>query len=123
MSKTTSARAVIKTAMANIAWPVYYQQADEKAALPYVVYSVDTINNADFVDRCELEFNVVGYGRDTSPVEDMTDTIYNIFDHQTFFTDEVSFTTYFERKNNVEEPDRKIIRRRMTFFFDLYERG
>lgn len=120
--ETIEARKLIDAAMRTAGCSVYYGQAEEKAAFPYAIYSVDTISTIDCVEYCQLEVNVVDYGRDTSTAENIADTIKHIFDHNTFDSDAVSFTVYFDRKNNVEAEDRKIVRRRLVFDFNLYRK-
>lgn len=109
--------ALIKSACPN----VYYGQANDKASFPYAIYTVEEVTKIDLTPACELEINVVGYGRDTSAIENICDRIESDMDHLTIIGDKVSFTLYFERKNNVFADDRNIIRRRMVFTFNLYE--
>ena len=120
---TTNARKTIVSALSGIGFPVYFGEADETAQLPYVIYDLQTVSMFDGVRMCELEINVVGYGRDTTPVENVCDRIERVFDHKTFNENDVSFTSYFERKSRVDSEDRKIIRRRLVFNINLYERG
>lgn len=118
---TKQTRKTIVEALVDIGCPAYFGQADETAQMPYIIYDVQIITHMDNVPVCELEFNVVGYGRDTLPVETLCDTLEEMFDHQTFSSNGVFFEPYFERKNRVETEDRQIIRRRMVFNFNLYE--
>lgn len=113
----------IVQALSDIGCPIYFGQADETAQLPYVIYDLQTVSMMDGVRLCELEFNVVGYGRDTLPIENLCDKIERLFDHRTFNENDVSFTSYFDGKNRVDSEDRQIIRRRLVFNFNLYERG
>ena len=121
--KTLEARKAIKEELSKYCEHIYYGQADDNAAFPYAVFSIEEISKNDLVPMYELEINVVGYGKDTSYVENICDNIERGIDHLTVNAENVSFTLYFERKNNVTEEDRNIIRRRITFSFNLYERG
>lgn len=120
MSKTIEARKLIASALAGK--NAYYGQADENAAYPYVVWTLETVSRTDFSDLCEVEMNVVDYGRDTSTVETLCDDIEKIFDHEVFSNSNVYFNAYKENMAPVMVEDRNIIRRRMTFSLNLYEK-
>ena len=121
--KTLETRKAIKEELSKHCEHIYYGQADDNAAFPYAVFSIEEISKNDLVPMYELEINVVGYGKDTSYVENICDNIESGMDHMTVNADHIAFTLYFDRKNNVTAEDRNIIRRLMTFSFNLYERG
>lgn len=120
--KTINCRKTIKALIDGVCSNVYYAQADENASFPYAIFSVEEVSKIDLVPLCELEVNVVGYGRDTSEVENICDALEKQLDHLTINENGVSFTLYFERKNTVNSEDRAIVRRRLVWSFNLYEK-
>lgn len=122
MGKTTALRAVIKTALADCGCPVYYGAAQGDDRSDYVIYSVDEVMREDGRITFETEVNVVGYGTDTSRIEDRADYIQKVLDKKVVHTDSISVYFYADAKNTVNEEDRQAIRRRLTFSTYLYER-
>lgn len=118
------ARKAIKAALSatTTSYGVYYGQAEENASFPYAIFTLDVVERIDLVDRCELEINVVDYSRNTATAETICEEIIAALDHKTINTNDVSFTSYFELQNIVTAEDRKIVRRRLLFYFDLYRR-
>jgi hypothetical protein len=70
----------------------------------------------------ELEINVMDYGTNTSTVEDLCDSIQSLFNKKVVITNDIGVYFYTDRRNTVDEEDRNIIRRRLTFSAYLYER-
>ena len=102
---------------------VYFNNAPENAAFPYVIYDIEVVTRQDFVDSCEMEINVVDHSRNTATAETICDSVIAAFDHQIINSDGVLFEAYFERKNIVNAEDRNIVRRRLVFNFNLYNNG
>ena len=122
MSITTEARKAVRAKLLEATGNVYYGQAPEDAAFPYAIFTLETVSKSDLVALCELEVNVVDHSRDSSTCESICDTIEQLLDHEVISTDAVLFEPLFERKNAVSAEDRAIVRRRMTFSFNLYGR-
>ena len=100
----------------------YYQQAQEDHPKIYSVYTIDLIDNTDERYLYELEINVMDYGTDTSTVEDLADDIQAAFDKKVELNSDIGIYFFADRRNAVEEEDRNILRRRLTFSTYLYER-
>lgn len=100
----------------------YYQQAQEDHPKIYAVYTIDLIDNTDERYLYELEINVMDYGTDTSTVEDLADDIQAAFDKKVELNSDIGIYFFADRRNAVEEEDRNILRRRLTFSTYLYER-
>lgn len=101
---------------------VYFQQAEKEPVYPYAVYTVDLIDNTDERNLYELEVNLVGYGPDTEAMENLTDAVMAAFNKKVIINDSIGVYFFADRRNIVEEEDRRIIRRRLTFSAYLYER-
>lgn len=101
---------------------IYYQQAQKEHPQIYAVYTIDQIDNTDERLTYELEINVMDYGTDTSTVENLADDIQAAFNTKVIIADTIGVYFYADRRNSVEEEDRNILRRRLTFSTYLYER-
>ena len=101
---------------------IYYQQAQETTPKIYAVYTLDMIDTTDERILYELEINVMDYGTDTSTIETLADSIQALFNKRVVINDDVGVYFFADRRNAVEEEDRNILRRRLTFSTYLYER-
>lgn len=123
--KTVDLRTAVVTVLQAAMPPggkVYFQQAEKEPVYPYAVYTVDLIDNTDERDLYELEVNLVGYGADTEALENLTDAVMAAFNKKVIINDSIGVYFFADRRNIVEEEDRRIIRRRLTFSAYLYER-
>lgn len=117
-------RRVIQGMLAAVAGDgVYYIQARESHPANYVTYTIEQLSYIDFEERGQIEINVMGYGTDTSAVEDLTDAIREKFDHKDVLTDSLYAVFYFNRSQPVTEEDRLIIRRRLVIDYYLTRRN
>lgn len=102
---------------------VYYQQAQDDHPKVYAVYTIDMVDLTDGKYSYEIEINVMDYGTDTSTLENLADSIQKAFNQLVEINENVGVYFYADRRNSVEEEDRNILRRRLTFSAYLYERG
>lgn len=125
LSRTVAIRTVVVETL-NAVMPegskVYYQQAQKDHPKVYAVYLLDMVLESDQRMTYELEINVMDYGADTSPIEDLADSIQKAFNKKVVINDSIGVYFYTDRRNSVEEEDRNILRRRMTFSTYVYER-
>ena len=125
MNKTLALRTVVVeqlTAVMPTGSKVYYQTAQKDHPQIYAVYLLDQMMLEDDRYAYELEINVMDYGTDTSTLEDLADSIQAAFDKLVVLTSDIGVHFYTDRRNTVEEEDRNILRRRLTFSTYLYER-
>lgn len=123
MSKTMETRAVIQMELKTLCNNVYFDSADKDVVFPYLTYTLEEISHTDGTTLCELEINVVDYGSDTMGCETLCDNIQKVFDHFQHIDKNVMLQIYRGRRQPIQEEDKKIIRRRMTFEVRLHERG
>lgn len=125
LSRTVALRTVIVDIL-DEAMPdgsqTYYQQAQKAHPKVYAVYTLDMIDMTDERMAYELEVNVMDYGTDTAAIEDLADAIQKAFNKRIVINDYIGVYFYTDRRNVVEEEDRNILRRRLTFSTYLYER-
>lgn len=101
---------------------VYYQQAQNDHPKIYAVYTVEMVDLTDGRFSYEVEINLMDYGTDTSTLENLADDIQAAFNQKITINDDIGVYFYADRRNSVEEEDRNILRRRLTFSAYLYER-
>lgn len=101
---------------------IYYAQAQKEHPKVYAVYTLDMIDNTDERMAYELEINVMDYGTSTADIEDLADAIQTAFNKTVYINQYIGVYFYSDRRNAVEEEDRNILRRRLTFSTYLYER-
>lgn len=101
---------------------IYYQQAQKEHPKVYAVYLLTQVLVEDDRNAYELEINVMDYGTDTSTIEDLADQIQKQFNKKVVITNDIGVYFYTDHRNTVEEEDRNILRRRLTFSAYLYER-
>ena len=124
-SRTVALRTVVVdtlTAVMPSGSKVYYQQAQKEHPKIYAVYTMDLVTVTDERYAYELEINVMDYGTDTATVEDLADSIEAAFNKKVVLNNYIGVYFYSDRRNAVEEEDRNILRRRLTFSTYLYER-
>lgn len=125
MNKTLALRTVVVEQLGTVmpeGSKIYYQTAQKDHPQIYAVYLLDQMMLEDDRYAYELEINVMDYGTDTSTLEDLADSIQAAFDKKVVITADIGVHFYTDRRNTVEEEDRNILRRRLTFSAYLYER-
>ena len=122
MSKTIALRTVLTERLRTCCPRVWYGQAKDTTQRPYLVYTVEQLSYGDGQHLMELEVNVVDYGDDTAPAEELSDAVESAFDQWHYLDETIQISTYNDRKQPVEEEDRQIIRRRLLIELHVYER-
>ena len=126
LKKTRALRTVVVSKLTEVmpsGSKVYFQQAQDDHPVTYAVYTCDMIDETDGRITWEVEINVMSYGTDTSTIEDLADSIQTKFNKLVVINSDIGVYFYTEKRNSVEEEDRNILRRRLTFSAYLYERG
>lgn len=126
LKRTIALRTVVVSTLATVLpkdSKAYFQQAQNDHPQIYAVYTVDEIDNTDGRWTYEVEVNVMDYGTNTSTVENLADDIQAAFNKHIEINNNIGVYFYADRRNSVEEEDRNILRRRLTFSAYLYERG
>ena len=125
MNKTLALRTVVVEQLSSVmpeGSKIYYQTAQKDHPKIFAVYLLDQMMLEDDRYAYVLEINVMDYGTDTSTLEDLADSIQAAFDKKVVITADIGVHFYTDRRNTVEEEDRNILRRRLTFSAYLYER-
>lgn len=116
VSKMIHLRTVLQSELEKTHKNAYYEEAPEDTTYPYMVYELESIQ-----DNFTLEINVYDKGTSTGNVEMLADAIEAHFKRFIWRDKEQIFTTYKNTRNNVQEEDKTIKRRRLLF--DVYYHG
>lgn len=122
MTKTNAMRALLNSAIAEIA-PAYYSNATDGHPSDYIVYTITELSTEDGATNAQAEINCMGYGRDTATTEEMADEVQKALDHAVLANDDVFLFATPSSRNIITEEDKKIIRRRLIFDIRMYERS
>lgn len=121
MSKTIALRTELQRLFKTLTSNVHYDIAPDTAPYPYLVYELSELTFDYGKTLIELEVNILDYGSSSSAVEILADTLQETLNKYYFINDEIQFTIYKASRNKIEEEDKKIIRRRLTFEIQLHE--
>jgi len=123
MSKTIELRKELTRLFETKIDEVHFGIADDSALYPYLQYELDEIRNESGKSIIILEINILDYGTSTIALEILADEFQELLHKYYFINDKIQFSSYKLVKNIVQEEDKKIKRRRLTFEIQLYELG
>lgn len=116
----------VRTALQGIIAPltdkVYYEQADEGALYPHIVYVIREYGYEDERYTCDIVADVYDNERDTFALEALADSMQEALDHRVILTDEVMIHSYLSTRQPVTEAEKRIKHRRLTFALYYYWR-
>ena len=121
MSKTLELRKQLQIIFENINSNVHYEIAPDTSPYPYLVYELSELTYNYGKAVMQLEVNILDYGTSTSVVETLSDTLQDTLHKLYFINDKIQYSVYRRNRNTVQEEDKKIKRRRLTFEIQLYE--
>lgn len=120
---TADVRAYLQTRISNAAERCYYGVAQDSAEYPFVAWNLELVAMESGLSLEELEVDVIDYGTDSSEVERIADDLTAILDHHYALEPAFQAAIYLERRQPIQENDKSIIRRRLTFQVRLHERS
>ncbi len=121
MAKTWILRVELQEILKTLTANVYYEGNQEPAAYPRIVYDLSEVSYDSGKTLYQLEINVIDYGTNTNPAEDLTDNIQETLNKYYFINDEIQFVVYRGSRQKVTEDDKLITRRRLLFEIHLHE--
>lgn len=122
MSKTMELRTELQKYLEECCSNVHYETAPTPYRYPYLVYELQELSYMDHKTVMQLEVNAIDYGDSTQRMEGLSDQVQDVFDHLHAEASGLFFSVYKDKRQNVQEADTKVIRRRMLFEIHLYER-
>lgn len=108
---------LFKTITAN----VHYEIAPDTSPYPYLVYELSQLTYSYGKAVLQLEVNILDYGTSTTTVETLSDTLQDMLNKYYFINDKIQLTVYRLNRNTIQEEDKKIKRRRLTFEIQMHE--
>lgn len=99
---------------------VFYEKTRSPAAYPYVVYDLSEISYESGKVAYELEVNCVG--KDVAAIESLSDRVQGIFDSHYYDGPKFFYHCHRGKRNAIEEEDRSLARRRLTFSLYLFSK-
>ena len=116
-------RALFQRKLLEASAHVYFGTAPSSVEYPCIVWNLQELTYEDGLSLQELEADVMDYGEDTSPAEAIADDLQKRLDHFQTLTDAFEVSVYRERRQPLQENDKLVIQRRLTFQVRLYERS
>jgi len=114
MGETIALRTSVQSRLKTVCEQVYYQRAKDNAQGPYIVFSLTPVTYNELYNQHELEIHIVGFGTDTTAIENLADEVWHLFNHYSVCGD-IAYTTYPSTRNIIPEDNKSIIHRRITF--------
>ena len=121
LSKTIALRTELQRLLKTLTTNVYYEQAPDSAAHPYLVYELSELSYNYGKTLMELEINIVDYGTSTTRAETIADDVQDALNKYFYIGAEVEFIVYKNIRQRVVEDDKQVVRRRLTFEIQLHE--
>lgn len=100
----------------------YFRIAPANAKTPFLVFLLEEITRDGEISQYDLEVDISDYGTDDTQIEDIADAVQDGLDFLHYIDNKQEFRVYAETRNTVEESDKNIMRRRLTFSLRLCER-
>ena len=100
----------------------YFRIAPANTKTPFLVFLLEEVTRDGEISQYDLEVDISDYGTDDTQIEDIADAVQDGLDYLYHIDDKQEFRIYAETRNTVEETDKNIMRRRLTFALRLCER-
>ena len=120
---TADVRAYLQARISAAAERCYYGVAQDSAEYPFVTWNLELVALESGLSLEELEIDVIDHGTNSEPAEDLADQIITLLDHHYALQPAFQAAIYLERRQPIQENDKSIIRRRLTFQMRLHERS
>lgn len=119
-SNTNAIRKQIRNVILNFCSNVNYRKIPQPASYPYTTFLLQELQTEYGKTQCRLEINCVS--KNAEEVEQLADNIQDKLDGYSYLDDKTSFEVYRLQRDIIEEEDKDIERRRLTFELNYYKR-
>ncbi|NGT54732.1 hypothetical protein G6Y98_02575 [Clostridium perfringens] len=124
MSKTIELRKLIVKLLKDVNKSVFYENANDKAKYPYIVYNLDNINTVNYPrNDIILTIDVWDRSNSTVTVETLTDNIEDVLNMLNKPSKNLFPTFYLEDRMSIDDEDPLIRRRQLKFNIENYYIG
>lgn len=114
-AETWTLREALQTKLLTKCSKVYYLKAKGVEGGPYIVFSLGPGFYEENDVQYEMEVNILGFGTDTLEVENLTDSVWDMFNHYYEHGGSLSYVVYPASRNELDEEEKNNIHRRLTF--------
>lgn len=116
MSRTQKLKDAVKEALKTAApIPFYYRFALPTVKPPYGIFSLKLIQRDECVDQYELLVDLCDYSARDERIEDYADAVESYMDYLNWIDIDQGWHCYCTGRDNIDETDKSIQRRRLTF--------
>ena len=118
---TKELRRVVMALLTSVAPSVSFSNT-KRESYPHTVFDLSQVLYDGGRTLYTLEINIIGYGDDTTFIDDTADRVQELFEDCNYNGDKISFYTRINTRNNIIEADKSVIRRRLLFELNLYSK-
>jgi hypothetical protein len=115
MVKMIEIRKVVQSTLKAIHPRVYFQDAPDDAAPPYLVYDLPNSFDDDPLERFVMDIDGWDKSKDTTALETLMDSIDKEMNKKTIMIQNMAVTFYRENRLSLTDDDPRIIRRKYTY--------
>lgn len=121
--KTNDLRKLIQSKLLTVCDDVYYCIAPSDKMYPHIVWDMSSVDLGDLSrDDVFLDIDIWDKGNSCERIEDLADSIDALLRSQNLPQDTILPTFYIVKRVNVEDTDKNIKHRVLTFSVQNYER-
>lgn len=122
-TRTNELKKFLQTKLKTITNDVYYEQADDNALYPHIVFSFRTIDLGDLSRQDYiLEIDLWDKGLDTNAIDKMADDVENLLQGQNLPQTGILPTFYLYDRKSILDSDKDIKHRLIRFQIQNYVR-
>lgn len=122
-TRTNELKKFLQTKLKTIANKVYYEQADDGALYPHIVFNFRTIDLGDLSRQDYiLEIDLWDKGLDTNAIDKMADDVENLLQGQNLPQTGILPTFYLYDRKSILDSDKDIKHRLIRFQIQNYVR-
>lgn len=111
---TRKLRKLIQAELLKHCSQVFYLRAKKASGL-HVVFMLSQIDTDEIMQQARLEVRVIDTGDDSDAAEDLSDEIWDAFDHMYYLSADLEFSVYRESRRVMTEEETSVIYRRLLF--------
>ena len=109
---TNKLRSIITTQLLQFCPNVAYKRAKQTDG-PRIVFILDRITADEVMRPITLDIRISCRGDDSSALEDLTDAVWDFYDHLYYRDDSLEFAAYQNTRSDMDEEDSAVLCRRL----------
>lgn len=102
---------------------VHFQYASDDTPFPYIVYDLPQSYSDEDLEIFNLDIDVWDNKTDTTEIETLSQTIWNVLNKYRHIDENMQFTIYRYNRGAIEDDDSRIRRRTLMFQIRYYDRS